>query len=116
MKKIFFVTLITALSVLSWITTANGQKSSSIDIRVSATVIGTIELVTLRDISFGSVQPGQKEIAISPIIDSGAGKMTANGMPGEEGQASRSGAKGGAGWGFTPGTHPGLPRCTLHQP
>src|SRR5690625_2830853 len=84
MNKAPLVTAIAIFCVFLWNTPANSQSSGSIDIRVSATVIESIELVTIRNMRFGSVQPGQKEIALSPITDSGAGKMMAKGMPGAQ--------------------------------
>ena len=46
---------------------------------MSAQVIESIEMVTQRDMQFGSVQPGQKQILIDPITDNRTGKMVALG-------------------------------------
>lgn len=63
---------------------AQGDSSSgdSFSIGVSARVVNTIEMITLRDMQFGPVQPGQQQISIDPLQDSETGKMIAIGIPG----------------------------------
>lgn len=62
------------------------QSGSNIttDIQVSATVIQSIELITVNAIRPGKLQPGQKEIDISPLYDASAGYMIALGTPGAD--------------------------------
>jgi len=62
---------------------AQGGSSSGdrFSIGVSARVVNTIEMVTLRDMQFGPVQPGQQQISIDPLLDSESGKMIAIGIP-----------------------------------
>lgn len=59
--------------------TGSGDRFS---IGVSARVVNTIEIVTIRDMQFGPVQPGQQQISIDPLQDSETGKMIAIGIPG----------------------------------
>lgn len=63
---------------------ASAQSSNSIDIRVSARVVKSIEMVTMRNMRFGEVQPGQQQINISSINDPNTGKMAALGIPGAQ--------------------------------
>ncbi|MEX0719360.1 MAG: DUF4402 domain-containing protein [Balneolaceae bacterium] len=53
--------------------------SASIDVR--ATIIPSIELITVNSMTFGNLQPGQKEIYVNPINSLNAGFMIAVGMP-----------------------------------
>ncbi len=56
------------------------NQSTNYTIGVSARVIETMEMVTIRDMQFGQVQPGQQEISIDPLADSESGKMIALGQ------------------------------------
>lgn len=60
---------------------AQGNSSEKYSIRVSARVVKSIEMVTIRDMQFGPVQPGQEQILIDPLLDSETGKMIAIGIP-----------------------------------
>ena len=60
---------------------AQESSSDSFSIGVSARVVKSIEMVTLRDMQFGPLQPGQQEILIDPLLDSETGKMIAVGNP-----------------------------------
>lgn len=51
---------------------------------VNAQVIQSIELVTVNSMTFGSAQPGQRELYVNPINDANAGFMIAIGTPGLE--------------------------------
>ena len=62
---------------------AAAQERSS-NVSVNAHVQSTIELITINDIRFGSVQPGQHEVIIEPNRDSNAGSMIARGKPNAE--------------------------------
>ncbi len=84
MSKALLIAAIAAFCVFLWNTPAHCQSSDSINIRVAANVIKSIELVTIRNMRVDNVQPGQKEIALSPVTDSGAGKMIARGTPGAQ--------------------------------
>jgi len=55
------------------------QKSSRISINASAQVVESIEMVTVRNMDFSSVQPSQQTISIDPLSDSNTGKMIALG-------------------------------------
>lgn len=61
--------------------TTGDPSSQEYTIGVSANVIETMEMVTLRDMVFGPVQPGQQEISINPLTDPESGKMVAIGTP-----------------------------------
>lgn len=63
---------------------AQQQNGISAEIRVSATLIQTIELITVNTIELGNVQPGQKVVSINPISDLNAGHMIAIGTPDAE--------------------------------
>lgn len=52
-----------------------------ISINVKTNVQATIQMVTIRNINFGKVQPGQKQIIISPINSPEAAAMKAFGIP-----------------------------------
>jgi hypothetical protein len=56
-------------------------QETSYSIGVSARVVESIEMITLRDMRFGPVQPGQEQIVIDPLSDSETGKMIAMGLP-----------------------------------
>lgn len=56
-------------------------QSRSVSIDVSARVVDTIELTTIRNMSFEDIQPSQSELSISPVQDANAGKMVASGIP-----------------------------------
>lgn len=62
---------------------ARAQQSDggreTVNITVSARIVETIELITIRNIQFGDAQPGQNQISISPTGDTRAGKMKATG-------------------------------------
>lgn len=58
-----------------------GSSSDSYSIGVSARVVQSIEMVTMRNMQFGPVQPGQNQILIDPLVDSETGKMIAMGIP-----------------------------------
>ena len=62
---------------------AQGDSSSGdrYSIGVTARVVNTIEMITLRDMQFGPVQPGQQQISIDPLQDTETGKMIAIGIP-----------------------------------
>lgn len=60
------------------------QAQISAEIRVSANVTQSIELITVNTIQMGSVQPGQKEVIINPVRDINAGYMIASGTPDAE--------------------------------
>lgn len=60
---------------------AQQSESDQIQIRVTARVVKTMEMITVRDMQFGQVQPGQEEIYIDPLNDTETGKMIATGTP-----------------------------------
>jgi len=57
------------------------SSSDSYSIGVSARVVQSIEMVTMRNMQFGPLQPGQNKILIDPLLDSETGKMIATGNP-----------------------------------
>ncbi|MEO1022470.1 MAG: hypothetical protein AAFW89_07985 [Bacteroidota bacterium] len=57
------------------------DESISGTVNVTTNVIQSIELLTVQNISFGNVQPGQQEIYINPVFDVNAGFMIAIGTP-----------------------------------
>lgn len=69
------------LLMLLYSQASHAQKVGSVNINVNARVIESIELITLKNMEFGQVQPGNKTLYISPIEDETAGKMLARGIP-----------------------------------
>lgn len=83
MKRLLFALTLLFMGLIPTRSSAqsgNGN-SSSVSISVNARVIDSINLTTIRNMQFDKVQPGQKELNISPIKDPNAGKMVANGIP-----------------------------------
>lgn len=56
-------------------------QSRSVSIRVGADVLGSIRLTTIKNMDFGTIQPGQQTVNISPVSDPEAAKMVAAGKP-----------------------------------
>lgn len=82
--KTSVITVVTVLCLWGMTTPellAQETSSDSFSIGVSARVVKSIEMVTIRDMQFGSLQPGQQEILIDPLLDSETGKMIAVGIP-----------------------------------
>lgn len=80
--SIIFLLLLSGLTVEK--STAQNNDSITAEINVSATVIQSIELITVNSMSFGDIQPGQEEIYINPINNLNAGFMIAVGTPGAQ--------------------------------
>lgn len=53
-------------------------------INISANVVSSIELITVKSITIGSLQPGQQEVYINSINDINSGYMIAVGAPGAD--------------------------------
>lgn len=82
MKSSIAIVLAAILSLsLSAECSAQDISEGSYTVGVSARVIESMEMVTIRDMQFGQVQPGQQEINIDPLTDSETGKMIAIGQP-----------------------------------
>ncbi len=74
---LLFISLLCTQSV-------QGQDQFSATVSTSARVVHSIELVTIKTLSIGSLQPGQVEIYVNPINNVNAGFMIAQGIPGAE--------------------------------
>ncbi|MCP9290086.1 MULTISPECIES: DUF4402 domain-containing protein [Gracilimonas] len=61
-----------------------GEPIVSASINVSASVIPSIELITVNSMTFPNLQPGQREIYVNPVNSLNAGFMIAVGMPNTE--------------------------------
>lgn len=85
MKRILFAILTSLLTSLP-VFAQNGQDNQvfSASINVNAVVIPSIELVTVNSMTFGNLQPGQREVYVNPINSLNAGFMIAIGMPQSE--------------------------------
>lgn len=81
MSKTPIQALILSLLLLITANISHAQENGSVNINVNARVIESIELITLKNMEFGQVQPGNKIMYISPIEDETAGKMVARGIP-----------------------------------
>lgn len=77
------VFLFTILLIAFLHTTSHAQESQTLttNIEVSARVAQSIELITVKSMTFGNTQPGQEEIYVNPVIDANAGYMIAVGTP-----------------------------------
>lgn len=53
-------------------------------INIEANIVQSIQLITVKSMSFGSVEPGQEEVYVNPVNDVNAGYMIAIGTPGSE--------------------------------
>lgn len=60
---------------------SESAEKASITVRVGAEIVSSIEMVTLRNIRFGKVQPSQQILRINPITDNKTGKMKIIGQP-----------------------------------
>lgn len=76
--------LIIALLLICWDIKAQNNQQINATINVSAQFIQSIQLITVKSISFGSVDPGQAEVNINPNTDPNAGFMIAVGTPGAQ--------------------------------
>lgn len=74
------------LLFISWLPTqtVQGQDQFSATVTTSARVVHSIELITIKTLTIGSLQPGQVEIYVNPINNVNAGFMIAQGIPGAE--------------------------------
>jgi len=75
------------ISTLPLITLAQDEqelRSAMVHVNVSATVIESIEMLTLSDFNIGPVQPSQREIVIDPGQDAGAALLMFSGSPERE--------------------------------
>ncbi|GAB5408497.1 MAG: hypothetical protein BalsKO_08620 [Balneolaceae bacterium] len=82
MKKLLSLFILLAISAFS----AKAQINESVTATVNITtqMVQSIELITVKTMSFGSVQPGQQEIYVNPVSDVNSGYMIAVGTPGAE--------------------------------
>lgn len=77
MKVLFSAILI----LLPFTLFAQRGNNASTDISISASVIRSLELITVNSITFGNTQPGQIEVSVDPVNDPNAGFMVALGTP-----------------------------------
>jgi hypothetical protein len=68
----------------SFVSAQVGNGDISANVNISATIIRSIELITVNSITFGNTQPGQIEVFVNPVTDVNAGFMIAVGTPGAE--------------------------------
>lgn len=59
----------------------DSPSSASATVSISATVIGSIEMITLQDIDIGVVTPSMEFIVVKPGEDQGAGLIKFTGQP-----------------------------------
>lgn len=87
MKQLIFYLLFLLLAVSADAQTPNSGNANRIEAQVdiTATVIQSIELITVNSMTFGINQVGQEEeIYVNPVNDNTAGFMIAKGTPGAE--------------------------------
>lgn len=84
MKDTIFLAVIFLIFSPLAIAQSSAEDAVSANIRVDAVVIPSIELITVNTMTFGNMQPGQREIYINPVNSLNAGFMIAVGMPDSE--------------------------------
>lgn len=62
----------------------NSSQSVEAKIDIQATIVSSIELITVKSITVANLQPGQEEVYINSINDVNAGYMIAVGAPGAD--------------------------------
>ncbi|RNC85718.1 MAG: hypothetical protein ED557_02795 [Balneola sp.] len=60
---------------------AQETQTLSSTIGISTRIAQSIELITVKSMTFGNTQPGQEEIYVNPVVDANAGYMIAVGTP-----------------------------------
>ncbi len=78
--RVFFV-IILILTFLQASAKAQESQSLSTTVNVAARVAQSIELITVKSMTFGNTQPGQERIYVNPVVDANAGYMIAVGTP-----------------------------------
>jgi len=76
--------LLFILCYLVWPSLSHAQNNDESIINVQASVQSSLDIITLKNIGFEKIQPGQQEIRISPVENLNAGKIKINGQPGAE--------------------------------
>ncbi len=86
MKRITLFTILISFLTFTQVLAQNEQSSQvfSATINVNAVVIPSIELITVNSMTFGNLQPGQREVYVNPVNSVNAGFMIAVGMPRSE--------------------------------
>jgi len=80
MQRIVTVLLLTtACTIFPFKMIAQDSGTSRISITATARVVKSIEMRTIRDMSFSPVQPSQQQISINALNDANTGKMIAIG-------------------------------------
>jgi len=80
MKRRLFILFLFIVSSSNYLFAQNQDKITA-SVNVHANVIQSIELITIHSLTFGDLQPGQKELYINPINNLNAGYMIALGTP-----------------------------------
>lgn len=86
-SRLFFKNTLGSFLFLSFLLAPSisaGQQSSDVNIRVIASVKGSIELITINSIDFRNAARVESVLTVDPLLSSGAGKMVAKGTPGSE--------------------------------
>ena len=73
----YLTLILLCLSLVTGQTDRSDQ--ASIDVKINATVVDYLEMITLSDIDVGTVQPSQMEIRLNPRLDQGAGLIKIQG-------------------------------------
>ncbi|PKD44187.1 hypothetical protein [Rhodohalobacter barkolensis] len=63
---------------------AFAQSQQNVSISVSATVAGTVEMITINTVDFDDIEQEGSEIRVDPIFGERSGKMVARGTPNAE--------------------------------
>lgn len=84
MKYSLIITFLFILAGTPVYAQSSAENAVSANIQIDASVIPSIELITVNSMTFGNLQPGQREIYINPVSSLNAGFMIAVGMPDSE--------------------------------
>lgn len=79
-----FLSLFILLAISSVSAKSQINESVTATVNISTRMVQSIQLITVKSMSFGSVQPGQQEIYVNPVSDVNSGYMIAVGTPGAE--------------------------------
>ncbi|MEQ9308782.1 MAG: hypothetical protein RLN90_04955 [Balneolaceae bacterium] len=82
MRTFLSLTILLAFSSVS--AEAQIKESVTATVSISTIMVQSIELITVKSMSFGSIQPGQQEVYVNPVSDVNSGYMIAVGTPGAE--------------------------------
>ncbi|MFA5667818.1 MAG: DUF4402 domain-containing protein [Balneolaceae bacterium] len=82
MTRALFILFLLVVSSSNYLFAQDASQSVKANIDIRATIVSSIELITVNSIRVGNLQAGQDEIYINSLNDINAGYMIAVGAPG----------------------------------